>query len=125
MKTTILYLIINAILWGGDRAILQANIARYVMTVTVTAYSPSVDETDSTPYITASNKRVRDGICAISRDIEKELDLQFGDTIYLEGIGTCEFQDRMHRRKRKQVDLFMWNKSDAVRFGIKRARMGI
>ncbi|KKM04555.1 hypothetical protein LCGC14_1762960, partial [marine sediment metagenome] len=43
----------------------------------------------------------------------------------LEGIGTCEFQDRMHRRKRKQVDLFMWNKSDAVRFGIKRARMGI
>jgi len=125
MKIAILYLIINAVLWGGDQAILQANIARYVMTVTVTAYSPSVDETDSTPYITASNRRVRDGICAISRDIEKELDLKWGDMIYLEGIGTCEFQDRMHRRKRKQVDLFMWNKSDAVRFGIKRARIGI
>ncbi len=144
MKTAILFLIINTMLWSGDQAILQADMARfvmtdtatlsggypdtkqdnlsqYVMTVTVTAYSPSVDETDSTPHTTASNRRVRDGICALSRDIEKEFDLKFGDMIYLyfkEGIEICEFQDRMNLRIRKTVDLFIWWKRAALRFGV-------
>ncbi len=125
MKAAILYLIINAVLWGGYPDNGNTKMSGYVMTVTVTAYSPSVDETDSTPYITASNTRVRDGICALSRDIEKELDLRFGDMIYLEGIGTCEFQDRMHKRMRRTVDLFIWWKRAAKRFGvIEGVRMG-
>ncbi len=125
MKTAILYLIINAILWGGYPDNGNAKMSQYVMTVTVTAYSPSVDETDSTPYTTASNKRVRDGICALSQDIEKQFDLQWGDMIYLEGIGTCEFQDRMNKRMRKTVDLFFWWKRAAKRFGvIEGVRMG-
>ena len=93
--------------------------------VTVSAYNPLPGQTDSTPFITASNQAVREGICAVSRDLEKRLKLRFGDFVYLEGIGVCEFQDRMHRRKRNQVDLFMWNRSDAIAFGIKRTRMKI
>ncbi len=94
--------------------------------VTVSAYNPLPGQTDSTPLITASNQAVRQGICALSRDLEKWFNLRFGDLIYLEGIGTCEFQDRMNKRKRNQVDLFMWNEIDAVEFGIKeRTRMKI
>ena len=129
MKTAIEFLLLIAIVFLIIAIVMQVRIvmgASYIMAVTVTAYSPSVDETDSTPYITASNQRVRDGICALSRDIEKQFKLKFGDLIHLEGIGTCEFQDRMHKRKRRQVDLFMWWKRAALRFGvIERVRMRV
>ena len=91
--------------------------------VTVTAYNAVPGQTDSTPFITASNTRVRTGICAVSRDLENRLGLRFGDMLHLEGIGPCEFQDRMHRRKRNQVDLFMWKRRDAIRFGRQRSRV--
>ena len=93
------------------------------ITVTVTAYNASSLQTDSTPMITASNIRVRSGICAVSRDIERRFKLKFGDIIHLENIGSCEFQDRMHRRKRKQVDLFMWEYKDAIEFGVQKSRL--
>ena len=85
--------------------------------VTVTAYTPTVGETDDTPYITASNTRVRNGIVAISRDIEKKYNLKFGDKIHLEGIGTFEYQDRMHSRWKKRVDIFMYSNKKARQFG--------
>ena len=44
--------------------------------VTITAYSPRKGETDNTPFITASNKRVREGIIALSRDLEEELSIE-------------------------------------------------
>jgi len=98
------------------------NLIIYI-TVTVSAYNPLPSQTDDTPLITASNSFVREGICALSRDLEKRFDLRFGDLIHLEGIGACQFQDRMHWRKRKAVDLFMWEKSDAVQFGKQQAWM--
>lgn len=93
--------------------------------VTVSAYNPLSNQTDSTPLITASNKRVQEGFCAVSRDLEEQLKLKFGDLIHLDGIGTCEFQDRMSRRKKLQIDLFMWEEKDAIKFGIKRAWMRV
>jgi len=98
------------------------SIVVYIM-VTVSAYNPLPGQTDDTPLITASNSVVREGYCALSRDLERQLNLKFGDLIFLDGIGACQFQDRMHRRKRKAVDLFMWEKSDAVQFGRRRAWM--
>ena len=128
MEKTIKLLLLITIVFLIVAIVMQAKVvmgASYVMTVTVTAYSPSVDETDSTPYTTAPNKRVRDGICALSRDIEKRFDLKFGDMIYLEGIGTCEFQDRLNKRIRKTVDLFFWWKLAAFKFGVvEGVRMG-
>jgi len=85
--------------------------------VTVTAYEPKVSQTDDTPLITASNQTVRVGICAVSRDIEKRYSLEFGDKIHLEDIGTFEFSDRMNRRWKNRVDIFMW--SGAKEFGVK------
>ena len=71
--------------------------------VHVTAYSPTVSQTDSTPYITASGIRVRKGIIALSWDLEKGLGLKFKDIIHLKNLGTFEFQDRMNKRWKKEL----------------------
>jgi len=81
----------------------------YKDVVKVTGYNATVKQCDSTPNITASNKKVRLGMIAVSRDLEKKYNLKFGDFVYLEGYGLFEFQDRLHKRKTKQVDILCWN----------------
>jgi 3D (Asp-Asp-Asp) domain-containing protein len=87
--------------------------------IRVTAYNPVRSQTDSSPLITASNKRVRVGMVALSRDLEREFGFTFGDTVYLYGFGRFVFEDRMHRRKRKHVDILMFNPVEARKFGVK------
>ncbi|UCD70671.1 MAG: 3D domain-containing protein [Syntrophobacterales bacterium] len=91
--------------------------------VKVTAYNPVRSQTDSSPHITASNKRVRVGMVALSRDLEREFGLTFGDTIHLNGIGSFVFEDRMHRRKRRHVDILMFNIMEARKFGVKNSHL--
>ena len=97
--------------------------ARYRRTVRlvpvfVTAYNPIVTETDSTPQITASNKRVTPGIVALSRDLEEEFGFQFGDTVVIEGIGRFVFEDRMNKRWTRRVDILMLSIKAAGKFGV-------
>lgn len=89
--------------------VIESAVKVYKDTVKVTGYNATVSQCDSTPDITASNKKVRLGMVALSRDLEKEYDLKFGDFVYLEGYGLFEFQDRLHKRKSKQVDILCWN----------------
>jgi 3D (Asp-Asp-Asp) domain-containing protein len=91
--------------------------------VQVTAYTPTKDQCDDTPFITASNQRVRDGIIALSRDLEEDFGLEFGDTVVLEEIGVFEFQDRMHPRWERKVDIFMWERREALEFGVQETRL--
>ena len=91
--------------------------------VTVTAYNAVKSQTDSTPNLTASNKKPIEGYCGVSRDLEKLLGLKFGDFIYLEDIGSFQFQDRMHKRKKMQVDIFMKSVKKAKEFGVKTTKM--
>ncbi|MBM4284510.1 MAG: hypothetical protein FJ128_04565 [Deltaproteobacteria bacterium] len=88
--------------------------------VTVTAYHPGVYGGHSARGITASGIRVREGIVAVSRDIEKNLNLGFGDRVLLHGLGVFDFQDRMAAHVRKKVDVFMKTKKKAIRFGVRR-----
>lgn len=92
-----------------------------VIPVTVTAYSPTVEECDSDPYITAYQKPVREGTIAISRDLESEFRL--GDKVHIEGLGVFEVWDRMHPRWKKRVDIFFHDTDKAVSFGIKQTQM--
>jgi 3D (Asp-Asp-Asp) domain-containing protein len=89
----------------------------------ITAYSPTKDQCDSDPLITASMTKVRVGIVALSRDLEKEYNLKFGDIIYIHGMGPFKFQDRMHKRWTKKVDVFMWSRKDAIQFGRQERRI--
>jgi len=84
----------------------------------ITAYSSTPDQTDSTPFITASGTKVKDGIVANNL-------LPFGTKIKipdLYGDKVFTVEDRMHSRKSGyQVDIWLPEKSQAVNFGVKKA----
>lgn len=101
----------NSALSITDAAPVRAIITRKM---TVTAYSSTPEETDDTPFITASGMHVRDGIVATNQ-------LPFGTNIRIpEHFGDKIFvvQDRMHRRKKNNIDVWMSSKEKALRFGI-------
>ena len=83
--------------------------------VTVTTYSPTVEQTDSTPLITASGFKInpanpkKQRIVAVSRDLKKKY--KFGKKIRITGIGklsgTYTVRDVMNKRYRKRVDILI------------------
>jgi len=91
--------------------------------VVVTAYNPVASQTDSTPQITASNKHVRPGIVALSRDLEYEFCFKFGDTVVIEGIGCFVFEDRMNKRWTRRVDILMFSMKAARKFGVQSSHL--
>lgn len=84
--------------------------------VTVTAYSSSPEETDSTPFTTAMNRDVRDGVVAanfLPFGTKIKIPALFGDKVFV-------VEDRMHQRKTDFVDVWMSTKEAAQHFGITR-----
>lgn len=86
-----------------------------IYTVTATAYSSTPDQTDDSPFITASGTHVRDGIVATNflpfGTIIKIPDL-YGDKIFV-------VEDRMNRRYWDRVDIWFSERETALRFGKK------
>jgi len=81
----------------------------------VTAYSSTVDQTDSTPFITASNSHVRDGIVAANF-------LRFGTKVRFPNIyGDKIFvvEDRMNSKYPHRIDIWMRSREEAKEFGAK------
>lgn len=89
--------------------------------VTITAYSSTRDQTDSTPFITASNTQVRPGIVALSRDLLREFTpgapFSFGDRVEIVGVGTFTVEDTMNSRYTKRVDIWFSSRHAARRWG--------
>lgn len=82
--------------------------------VWVTAYSSSPDETDDTPFVTASGETVADGIVAANfLPLYSTIQIPevFGDRVFI-------VKDRMHSRKTNFVDVWMPSKEKAKEFGI-------
>ena len=83
--------------------------------VTVTTYTPSVEECDSTPLITASGFKIsernprRHRIVAVSRDLKRKY--KFGTKIRIKGAGkydgTYTVRDVMNKRFRKRIDILV------------------
>ncbi len=87
----------------------------------VTAYSSSVDETDSTPFITASGTKTRDGVVASNLfpiGAKIKIPELFGDKVLV-------VEDRMHNRFTDRIDVWMPSKWSALRFGKQRAAVEI
>jgi len=92
--------------------------------VTVTTYTPSVQETDSTPLITASGFKInpknpkRQRIIAVSRDLKKKY--KFGKKVRITGIGklsgTYTVRDVMNKRYRKRIDILIGTKDKQTKF---------
>jgi 3D (Asp-Asp-Asp) domain-containing protein len=100
--------------WARPRTPLNAPPQRHApaphLRVTVTAYSHSGK--------TASGRRVRPGIVALSRDVEQALGVTFGERVVLEGLGTFVFDDRVSARLRRRVDIFVASPHAARTFGV-------
>lgn len=89
--------------------------------VRVTAYSSSPEETDDTPFITASGKNVRDGIVAsnfLPLGTKIRIPAVYKDKVFV-------VEDRMHPRMKNVVDIWMESKEDAIRFGAREASIEI
>lgn len=83
------------------------------LTVRVTAYASVPEETDNTPFITASNKHVQDGFIAANF-------LPFGTKVQIPSLfGNKIFtvEDRMNRKMVGFVDVWMPTVADALDFG--------
>ena len=82
----------------------------------VTAYSSTPDQTDSTPFITASGKHVEDGIIAnnmLPFGTKIRMPELYGDKIFV-------VEDRMHKRKGLyQADIWFESRAQAKEFGAK------
>ncbi len=89
--------------------------------VTATGYSPTVTQTDSTPFITATNKRVRFGIVAVSENLKRKFPMNSSMEFWIEGKKyLVQVEDKMNKRKRNQIDIFFWKTKDAEEFGVHR-----
>lgn len=81
----------------------------------VTAYSSTIDQTDSTPRITALGTKTRRGVVAanfLPLGTRIKIPEVFGEKIFI-------VEDRMHPRKRGHIDVWMPTRKAAKRFGKK------
>jgi 3D (Asp-Asp-Asp) domain-containing protein len=100
----------------GVLALPQPTMCVTMSIVSVTAYH----HCPGSKGITASGRRVKVGMIALSRDLERNLNMEFGDRVLLHGMGVFEFQDRMAPRWNKKVDIYLSNQCKARNFGVKR-----
>jgi len=88
-------------------------------TVTITAYTSEVNQTDSTPFITASGTYTREGVVAanfLPIGTAVQIPSLFGDKVFV-------VEDRMHPRNAHKMDIWMPSLEDAKLFGSKRAKV--
>jgi 3D (Asp-Asp-Asp) domain-containing protein len=92
-----------------------------VFYITVTAYSSTPDQTDSTPFITANGSRVKDGVAAanfLPFKTKIKFPEVFGDKIFT-------IEDRMNRRFSDRIDIWMPTKADAKKFGVRKIKVEV
>ncbi len=95
----------------------------HVMSVWATAYTSHPDETDDTPFITASGSHVRDGVAAanfLPMGTEFKLPELFGEQVFV-------VEDRMNARYNNVhiVDIWFDNKIQAIDFGKRKTTIEI
>ncbi len=88
----------------------------------ITAYSSTPEQTDSTPFITASNKRVEDGIVANNYfpfGTKIRIPELYGDKVFV-------VEDRMNSRKSVyQFDVWHSDHKEAVDFGAQKTKIEV
>lgn len=82
-------------------------------TVQVSGYNSDVNQTDDSPYITASGTHVRDGVVASNMfpfGTVIKIPSLYGDKIFV-------VEDRMNKRYQNNVDIWFTEKADALKLG--------
>jgi 3D (Asp-Asp-Asp) domain-containing protein len=86
-----------------------------MLEVLITAYSSTPEQTDDTPFITASGNYVRSGVVAanfLPLGTKIRIPEVFGDKIFV-------VEDRTHEKYSDRVDVWLPTKEEATRFGVK------
>lgn len=94
---------------------------RKIILVTVTAYSSTLDQTDDSPFVTASGTWVHDGTLAanfLPFGTKVRLPDHFGNKIFV-------IEDRMNPRFGRRADVWVETREAAKQFGIRRLKMEI
>lgn len=89
------------------------------ITATLTGYSSTADQTDDTPWVTASNTRTREGVVAanfLAFGTQIMIPKLFGDKIFT-------VEDRMASRFDNRVDIWFPDRQTAKHFGITKAKI--
>ena len=89
--------------------------------VHVTAYTSRPEETDDTPYLTASGSFVRDGVVAsnfLPLGTLIKIPEYFGDKVF-------KVEDRMSRRFNDRIDVWFSDLDKAIEFGKKLATIEV
>lgn len=83
--------------------------------VPTSAYSSTPDQTDDSPFITAWNTPVRDGIIAanfLPFGTKIKIPEVFGDKVFV-------VEDRMNKRYWHKIDIWFSDRASALQFGVK------
>ena len=94
---------------------------RKTMNIWITAYSSAPEQTDSTPFVTASGSYVRTGVAAanfLPFNSRFKLPELFDDRVFV-------IEDRMHKRFNNRIDIWFSTKEEAKNFGKKLAKVEI
>ena len=104
----------NLKLRAENKLLMRKLEALTVHKVTVTFYTLSKSECDSTPYINALGKQP-----VIGRDVAVSRDLIYvlGKRVYIEGFGVRKVTDLMNPRFKNRVDILVSSKKQARRLG--------
>ena len=85
----------------------------------MTGYSSTPDQTDDTPFITASGTHVRPGVAAsnwLPLGTRFQIPDVFGERIFV-------IEDRMHTRFQDRVDIWFPDRESAILFGRQNAKI--
>ena len=89
--------------------------------LTVTAYSSEPRQTDDTPFTTAWQTPVRDGVVALNflpKGTLVRFPALYGDKVFV-------VEDRMNARYTFRADIWMYTRTEAIDFGMKYTNMEI
>lgn len=90
-----------------------------VKSVNVTAYTLNKKECGEDFTITASMEKAKPGMVAVSRDLFDD-GWTFGKRIYISGVGIFTVGDLIKDTHKNKIDVLMFDKKLARKFGIKR-----
>jgi len=91
---------------------------RVIKDVVVTSYNNDIDQTDDTPNVTASNRPVREGMVAVSRDFLSYV--TYGDLIYVNCFDRWFIvDDTMNKRFTKRIDIFLFDRKESLKINKK------
>lgn len=90
--------------------------------MTITSYRSVPSQTDSSPYYTSIGERVSPHGVAVSRDLLKRWGgpLDYGDLIYVEGIGFKVVNDCMAARHKNSVDIWVESYPEEKAIGVRK-----